>query len=212
MRPFPMLRQHNVLYPNPQYQTNHPAMGDYSYPLNGQYNFPHAQTMYNENFPVNLSLYDSYSQHEGFPSNSGYSPMPGHNGYTHVNNSNDITNGYMPMHPQAQYGGQSLVPHLHPLYQGGQKSLSQGGYSPFANPLQAKKEQSMTAQYPNPYPKQAFMQKSQPSGFQSIMNQFKTQDGSIDVTKMMNTAGQMMGTVNQVQSMVKGLGGIFKTT
>lgn len=54
------------------------------------------------------------------------------------------------------------------------------------------------------------MQKPQPSGIKSVMNQFKTQDGSMDITKMMNTAGQMMNTVSQVSSMVKGVGGFFK--
>lgn len=84
-------------------------------------------------------------------------------------------------------------------------------FSPFANPLQIKKNQQQpTMPYPNPYPKQSFMQKPQSSGFQSVLNQFKTQDGSFDVTKMMNTAGQMVGTVSQVQNMFKGLGGIFK--
>lgn len=88
-----------------------------------------------------------------------------------------------------------------------------GNYSPFANPLQpSKTKQAFQAPYPNPYPKQSFMQKSQPSGFKSIMNQFKTQDGTMDVNKMMNTAGQMMGTVNQMQGMFKGLGGLLKFT
>jgi len=86
-------------------------------------------------------------------------------------------------------------------------------YSPFANPLQMKKAQQQTSvPYPNPYPKQSFMQKAQPSGFQSVLNQFKTQDGSFDVTKMMNTAGQVVGTVGQVQNMFKGLGGLFKAS
>ena len=85
--------------------------------------------------------------------------------------------------------------------------------SPFANPLQIKKnQQQLSMPYPNPYPKQSFMQKPQSSGFQSVLNQFKTQDGSFDITKMMNTAGQMVGTVSQVQNMFKGLGGIFKVT
>ncbi|MGN1402475.1 MAG: YppG family protein [Bacillus sp. (in: firmicutes)] len=85
-----------------------------------------------------------------------------------------------------------------------------GDFSLFSNPLQPNKNQAMFQKYPNPYPKQGNMQKPKSSGFQSIMNQFKTQDGSVDVTKMMNTAGQMVGTVNQVQTMVKGLGGLFK--
>ncbi|PLR99937.1 hypothetical protein CVD19_01210 [Bacillus sp. T33-2] len=61
----------------------------------------------------------------------------------------------------------------------------------------------------NPYPKLAIMAKP-PSGFQSIMNSFKSPDGSLDVNKMIDTAGQMMNAVSQVSSVVKGLGGVLK--
>ena len=61
----------------------------------------------------------------------------------------------------------------------------------------------------NPYPKQNAMPK-QPGGMQSFINSFKSQDGSVDFNKMVNTAGQMMNAVTQVSSLVKGLGGIFK--
>ncbi|WP_409301323.1 YppG family protein [Peribacillus sp. SCS-155] len=81
-------------------------------------------------------------------------------------------------------------------------------FNPFENPLQPiQKRPPFTSM--NPYPKQQFMQK-QPSGFQSVLNQFKTQDGSFDINKMVNTAGQVMNTVNQVSAMVKGMGGILK--
>lgn len=63
--------------------------------------------------------------------------------------------------------------------------------------------------YAHPYPKGVNIMK-QPSGIHSIMNSFKTQEGSIDVKKMIDTAGQMAYAVNQVQSLVKGLGGILK--
>lgn len=88
----------------------------------------------------------------------------------------------------------------------------------FQNPLQPQEELfSNSNQYQpmndfmnaNPYPKQNFMPKP-PGGMQSIMNSFKSQDGSIDFNKMVNTAGQMMTAVNQVSSLVKGLGGMFK--
>jgi hypothetical protein len=94
----------------------------------------------------------------------------------------------------------------------------------FQNPLQPQEEmhpnqflqsngyQNMN-QYPNqnmnPYPKQNLMPKHN-GGMQSFMNSFKSQDGSVDYNKMMNTAGQMMSAVNQVSSIVKGLGGFFK--
>lgn len=88
----------------------------------------------------------------------------------------------------------------------------------FQNPLESDdyygsttKQQQPVPTYPymNPYPKQSFIPK-QPSGVKTIMNSFKAQDGSLDLNKMVDTAGQMMNAVNQVSSMVKGLGGIFK--
>lgn len=95
-----------------------------------------------------------------------------------------------------------------------QNSYAQGI---FQNPLEPEPTQSYDKsqqQYPpnslmNPYPKQSFIPK-QPSGVQSIMNSFKSQDGSLDFNKMMDTAGSMMNAVSQVSSMVKGLGGIIK--
>ncbi|WP_285766180.1 YppG family protein [Peribacillus sp. SI8-4] len=106
--------------------------------------------------------------------------------------------------PQVPYNPQMQTNHYNQYPQ-------QQAFSPFANPLlPAKRPPQGQQQAHNPYPKQQFMQKPQPSGFKSVMNQFKTQDGSMDITKMMNTAGQMMNTVSQVSSMVKGVGGFFK--
>ncbi len=67
-------------------------------------------------------------------------------------------------------------------------------------------------QYQTPYPLQQnqFAQNSKPSGVQSIMAQFKNKDGSYNVDKMMNTAGQMIGAVNQIGSMVQGFTKSFK--
>lgn len=87
----------------------------------------------------------------------------------------------------------------------------------FQNPLQPKDEMIQPQYMPpmngypmmNPYPKQSVMPK-QSGGMQTFMNSFKSQDGSVDFNKMMNTAGQMMTAVNQVSSLVKGFGGIFK--
>jgi hypothetical protein len=86
----------------------------------------------------------------------------------------------------------------------------------FQNPLQPQDE--ITANpynqmngYPmmNPYPKQNGNIK-QPGGVQTILNSFKSQDGTVDLNKMVNTAGQMMNAVSQVSSIVKGFGGMFK--
>ena len=94
------------------------------------------------------------------------------------------------------------------IYQ--QPQTSAQPFNPFDNPLQPQVKRPPQQQFANPYPKQQFMQKAQPSGFQSVLNQFKTQDGSVDVTKMMNTAGQMVNTFSQMTSVVKGVGGLFK--
>ncbi|WP_052404789.1 YppG family protein [Bacillus rubiinfantis] len=87
----------------------------------------------------------------------------------------------------------------------------------FQNPLQTKEEMMPKSQMPmngyplmNPYPKQSFISKP-PSGMQSIINSFKSQDGTVDFNKMINTAGQMANAVTQVSSLIKGFGGIFKT-
>ncbi|MCL6570771.1 MAG: YppG family protein, partial [Bacillus sp. (in: Bacteria)] len=87
----------------------------------------------------------------------------------------------------------------------------------FQNPLQPQEEIVQMQQYMpmngypmmNPYPKQSAMPK-QKGGVQTFMNSFKSQDGTVDVSKMVNTAGQMMNAVSQVSSLVKGFGGFFK--
>ncbi|MCM3617320.1 YppG family protein [Sutcliffiella horikoshii] len=68
----------------------------------------------------------------------------------------------------------------------------------------------MGTPFMNPYPTQAQSTKTQTSQVNSFMNQFKGQDGNVDMKKMMDTAGQMMNTVNQLNSMFKGLAATFK--
>ncbi|WP_394232745.1 YppG family protein [Niallia oryzisoli] len=88
----------------------------------------------------------------------------------------------------------------------------------FHNPLQGKQEtygqmqqqvQPNGYSYMNPYPKGSFLAKP-PSGMKSVLNSFKSQDGSLDINKMVDTAGQMINAVSQVSSVVKGFGGMFK--
>ncbi|MDX8366486.1 YppG family protein [Cytobacillus sp. IB215665] len=63
--------------------------------------------------------------------------------------------------------------------------------------------------FPTPYPlQQPNMQQPQP-GFGSIMNHFKKDDGSYDYSKMMNTGGQIMGAVNQLNSAFKGFSSLI---
>ncbi|RAK22104.1 YppG-like protein [Anoxybacillus vitaminiphilus] len=71
-------------------------------------------------------------------------------------------------------------------------------------------QQPSFSPYSTPYPKPHSPIKPQAPGWQSIMSQFKTKDGTFDINKMMNTMGQMVNAVNQVGSMVKGLSQTFK--
>ncbi|WP_052302404.1 YppG family protein [Bacillus sp. SG-1] len=107
-----------------------------------------------------------------------------------------------------QQGNYNLYPQQQPAYNN----------QYFQNPLQPEEanyypQQGSYNEYQgmtNPYPKGSFMVKPPASGVGTIMNSFKSQDGSLDFNKMVNTAGQMMNAMNQVSSMVKGLGGMFK--
>lgn len=83
-----------------------------------------------------------------------------------------------------------------------QPAAGQGGHGEMNFPAQ-------TFPYPRPHPGWMHLMKP-PSGFQTLLNSFKTQDGTLDIKKMIDTAGQMAYAVNQFQSLVKGLGSIFK--
>lgn len=102
-----------------------------------------------------------------------------------------------------------------PLYQQDKKQkISEAVlHNPLQQPEVSYHNQFAYGQYnqpfSHPYPKQSAIPRP-PTGMKSIMNSFKTQDGTFDVNKMVDTAGQMMNAVTQVSSMVKGLGGMFK--
>jgi hypothetical protein len=64
--------------------------------------------------------------------------------------------------------------------------------------------------YANPYPKPVPNPKYQAGGISTVMSQFKKPDGQMDFNKVMDTAGQMMGAVNQMSSLVKGVTSMFK--
>jgi hypothetical protein len=128
--------------------------------------------------------------------------------------------GYQQFEPVGQnpYGSGGGYPHQLPGYQSYSPHQSAYQNQFFQNPLQPEEktysqQQGGYNEYPgmtNPYPKGSFMVKPPSSGVGTIMNSFKSQDGSLDFNKMMNTAGQMMSAMNQVSSMFKGLGGMFK--
>jgi hypothetical protein len=71
-----------------------------------------------------------------------------------------------------------------------------GYQTPYSNP------------YPTPNPIGSDQMKAKGAG--GILTQFKKKDGTYDINKMMDTAGQMVGAVNQVNSIVKGLTKTFK--
>ncbi|MCU9613672.1 YppG family protein [Caldibacillus lycopersici] len=79
---------------------------------------------------------------------------------------------------------------LHPIY-------NQNGMMPFENSM-----------YPMQIQAQQFPMK--PSGIGSIINSFKNQDGNYDFNKMFSTAGQFIGVINQVSSLLKGFSQVFK--
>jgi hypothetical protein len=126
-----------------------------------------------------------------------------------------------PVYPQMYNQAQGFNPNYfdsfyqQPSYQQGtNKSISQ---SLFQNPLSIHEDsynynqQTMqnTSPYMNPYPKASFLMKQQP-GMKSVLNSFKSQDGTLDINKMVDTAGQMVNAVTQVSSVVKGLSGMLK--
>lgn len=139
------------------------------------------------------------------------SPIPNANWYSYQQQYPYFQQPYQPIPPAYQPNAP------HPSYMT-TASKQMDSEALFKNPLQPKEEQNPYQPnfqpmngFPsfNPYPKQNTVI-NQPGGMQSILNSFKSQDGTVDFNKMMNTAGQMMSAVNQVTMLVKGLGGMFK--
>lgn len=134
-------------------------------------------------------------------------------------------NGYFPSQPLDMAMGQPYFqggyPQGNPYQAGGGYGqqhgyMDQGSHFLFQNPLEAggnfqqAQETGFNPYFPvNPYPKNHLMPK-QPGAMNSVLNSFKSQDGSLDITKMVNTAGQAINAVSQASSLLKGLGGVFK--
>ncbi|AXI39972.1 hypothetical protein CX649_10145 [Bacillaceae bacterium ZC4] len=70
-------------------------------------------------------------------------------------------------------------------------------YQPFMNP------------YPQPYPSTLPMMMPKGSN-PSLLSSFKKADGQMDFNKMIDTAGQVVQTMNQMSSLLKGVTQIFK--
>ncbi len=116
--------------------------------------------------------------------------------------------------PPYEYGYQPPPPaHLSQQVQGPHTKNQSSYEHMFENPLQPepKKSDNLQMELVNPYPNPMLMSKPPNSGFQTFMNSFKSQDGTIDFHKMASTANQMVNAVTQVSNMVKGLGSMFKT-
>ncbi|MFD1707167.1 YppG family protein [Siminovitchia sediminis] len=114
-------------------------------------------------------------------------------------------NGYYPPFPPVSYSQQP--------YPGG-KGGSHISNQLFHNPLQKEEDIESGYQYHggfvHPYPLPGPLPKMQSSYMSQFLNSFKSQSGSLDLNKMMDTAGQMMNALTQVSNMAKGLGGLFK--
>ncbi|WP_059170922.1 YppG family protein [Bacillus sp. FJAT-27445] len=115
--------------------------------------------------------------------------------------------GYHPGNPY-QTGG---VYGQHPGFYGDEGShfLFQNPLEPVANVPQGQPTGFNPYIPMNPYPKNHLQQK-QNAGVNSVLNSFKSQDGSLDINKMVNTAGQAINAVSQASALIKGLGGVFK--
>ncbi len=94
-------------------------------------------------------------------------------------------------------------------YNGTQQSTG-GGMGIPPNGFSSQMNMFQQTPFMNPYPTQNQPKKASTTQTQTFMNQFKGQDGNVDMKKMMDTAGQMMNTVNQLNNMVKGLAATFK--
>lgn len=174
-------------------------MNNYGHGMNNQYLDRQQPSAFYPNLSNNWG--SSYSP-QPLPFNqmppNGYNPYPiSHTSVNPVFGANTYNN--FGMDPYGQHKQQNPI-----------QSIFQNPLDPEPDQNYAQSKQHYSVNpYMNPYPKQSFIAK-QPSGVKSIMNSFKGQDGSLDINKMVDTAGTMMNAVSQVSSMVKGLGGIIK--
>ncbi len=138
-------------------------------------------------------------------------PPPQQQPYAPYFNQMGHMNGYNAYSPYGPFPYNEYSPyqyHSVPSQKGQQKKT---GYL-FQNPLQPEEGYMYES-----YPKKTYQQDQQkmsyipkPSPIGSVMNSFKSQDGSLDFNKMINTAGQLVNAFNQVSGMAKGIGGLFK--
>ncbi|APH04646.1 hypothetical protein A9C19_07725 [Bacillus weihaiensis] len=113
---------------------------------------------------------------------------------------------YQPYLDQSQGVQQNPYYFQHPYQEQQNQVFHHQPYVPFNSPT----KNYMAQPFPTPYPKPTPYMKQQPSGFQTVISQFKKSDGQLDFDKMMNTAGQMMNAVNQMGGLFKGVTSMFK--
>ncbi len=152
---------------------------------NSYYSFPHWQQ--NENYNVQgryPPVQHPYSQsQQPFPFQANFQQFP-------------VQPPYLSNHP-------SFMNH-----NGGIPPVNQ--YEPFYSPMTANHSYGHHLP-PNPQaPVKNFGPPFQKAPSNYLLQSFKGENGSMDYQKMMNTAGQFMGTMSQIQSMFKGLGSVFK--
>ncbi|MGG7617981.1 YppG family protein [Bacillus coreaensis] len=190
-----------------------------------RYNRPQFQPMMNEAYPY---MWGNEAVHTRPEAYANYFEQPMNVPMYNMNYSGPVQNGYNYFPNDSFYG--PAYPYGGGGFQGQGFDYPYQGNQPYSqekkhklseavlhNPLQQPEisyhNQFAYGQYSqpfsHPYPKQSAIPRP-PTGVKSIMNSFKTQDGTFDVNKMVDTAGQMMNAVTQVSSMVKGLGGMFK--
>lgn len=162
----------------------------YMYPYFEEYSLRQQPSpLYSFPYPATQGTQNWYNQPISYP-------MP-FNPYPNTNQNNISSNNAYAGHPYM-------------MNQGLTQTVLQNPLQPIDEPFQPYYQQPMTPNTSmNQYPNHAFIPK-QSGGMGSIMNSFKSQDGSMDITKMVNTAGQMMSAISQVKSMVQGLGGMLK--
>lgn len=114
------------------------------------------------------------------------------------------------IHPKVPF-----YPNLNPYMQYNNEPALSPGHELFQNPLQPDDDYYYGQFNPNvakyhPYPKPTNFPNQKGGQLSAILNSFKSQNGTFDVNKMVNTTGQLVNAISQVSNMAKGLGGIFK--
>ncbi len=161
-------------------------------------------------FPPNKFLNSNFRQHQTYPFIQGVNGPFG----PQQLNWNPYLNAHTPQNnyfPQPMQGFQQMPISQQHSNTVSAQSVFQNPLMPVQNPYEQNQQMNSSSgySYMNPYPKGSFLAKP-PSGMKSVLNSFKSQDGSIDINKMVDTAGQVVNAVSQVSSVVKGFGGMFK--